>query len=854
MQSHQLRCGTEGRRLAVKASPLNGIDYLEVVPPFTIDHPPLLILSCLKPVTGIDERNVLIEGGLRKKDIHVAWALSPNAIGPELLEDHEKAVIDEIKAGSDADHFIAIRPSTDGDFSKYSLRLVRNLDDRDSPPPANFDVILSSINFSFKVTCPSDFDCKEEKACPPEVLAEPVIDYMAKDFASFRSLVLDRLSTIMPKWKERNPADLGIVLVELLAYVGDHLSYYQDSVATEAYLDTARSRISARRIGRLLDYHVNEGCNARALVCFEVEGVIEIPSKTKLLTGGPNELTVVQTREELEKSLQEDAKIFETMHNVQMFSSHNEILFYTWGDTRCCLPKGATRATLKDDTEDGLKIKSGDILIFEEVRSPTPGGRGGQGDDGGGSGGEHDENPSHRHAVRLVDVMQRTDELNGSRLLEVAWGTEDALPFPLCLSEVNDDDDDPDNSPKLVSVARGNVVLVDHGYTIKEPLKDTPALSPRFRPHLSYGPLTFKAPLDHSASIYSAFNYNNNNNNVRDNSIRKAEPDILIEENHGPEKKIWSPVRDLLSSDRFRREFVVEIEVDGTAQLRFGDDRHGMDPRPRNKNNDEQSLDMSATYRIGNGIEGNVGANTITRIVSTGTFDSSLIRGLRNPMPARGGTESEKLSEIRRNIPEAFRTQERAVTESDYAEVLRRHPGIQRASAFIRWTGSWYTVYLTVDRYGGRPVDERFKNELRNFLDKYRLACYDVEINEPLYVPVEISLNVCAAQGYLRDQVRRAVLEAFSNGYLASGQRGFFHPDNFTFGQPVLLSKIYETAMRVDGVVSVVVNKFRRFYRQRDDGLELGLLKMGATEVARLDNDPNFPENGRISVIVEGGR
>ena len=36
--------------------------------------------------------------------------------------------------------------------------------------------------------------------------------------------------------------DLGITLVELLAYVGDHLSYYQDAVATEAYLDTARQR------------------------------------------------------------------------------------------------------------------------------------------------------------------------------------------------------------------------------------------------------------------------------------------------------------------------------------------------------------------------------------------------------------------------------------------------------------------------------------------------------------------------------------------------------------------------------------------------------------------------------------
>jgi hypothetical protein len=38
-----------------------------------------------------------------------------------------------------------------------------------------------------------------------------------------------------------------IALVELLAYVGDQLSYYQDAVANEAYLETARQRISVKR-------------------------------------------------------------------------------------------------------------------------------------------------------------------------------------------------------------------------------------------------------------------------------------------------------------------------------------------------------------------------------------------------------------------------------------------------------------------------------------------------------------------------------------------------------------------------------------------------------------------------------
>ena len=70
----------------------------------------------------------------------------------------------------------------------------------------------------------------------------------------------------MPDWRERHVPDIGIMLVELLAYVGDQLSYYQDAVATEAYLDTARQRISVRRHARLVDYAMHEGCNARAWV------------------------------------------------------------------------------------------------------------------------------------------------------------------------------------------------------------------------------------------------------------------------------------------------------------------------------------------------------------------------------------------------------------------------------------------------------------------------------------------------------------------------------------------------------------------------------------------------------------
>ena len=185
------------------------------------------------------KENIIIEGGVRIKDIRVD---SVNSM----------------------ENILTVDVSTSGDFSIYTLRLIDP--SISSGPPNGFDPILSEVSFSFKEDCASDFDCKADVFCPQERLQEPYIDYLARDYASLRQLMLDRLNMLMPDWKERNPADMMVALVEILAYFGDHLSYFQDAVATEAYLGKAHKRISVRRHARLLDYPMHDGCNARAWV------------------------------------------------------------------------------------------------------------------------------------------------------------------------------------------------------------------------------------------------------------------------------------------------------------------------------------------------------------------------------------------------------------------------------------------------------------------------------------------------------------------------------------------------------------------------------------------------------------
>jgi predicted phage baseplate assembly protein len=312
--------------------------------------------------------------------------------------------------------------------------------------------------------------------------------------------------------------------------------------------------------------------------------------------------------------------------------------------------------------------------------------------------------------------------------------------------------------------------------------------------------------------------------------------------------EIWNPQRDLLASDRFATEFVVEVESDRRANLRFGDGIYGRRPTP--------GAALVAGYRVGNGERGNVGADVLYHVVSS---DDGL-QAVLNPLPAQGGIDPEALEEVRLYAPQAFRTQERAVTEQDYATVAERHPQVQRAMATRRWTGSWYTMFLTVDRKGGRPVDAEFKAELRAFLERFRLAGQDVEIDGPHFVPLDLAFTVCVEPGYFRSNVKEALLETFSNRGFPGGRRGFFHPDNFTFAQKVYLSQLVAAAMQVPGVrwVDAEVapskpNCFKRWGQPQRDEFDKGQIDIGRLEIARLDNDPNAPENGKIEFIMEGG-
>ena len=863
-------CRDPQRRADILAHPsLNGIDFVEYEHRPGDPRPHVLIVTFLKdlpdpPYSGLDGayglttqiERIRIDGGTRIVNIRV---LSAQLVSNRLEIEADQA----------------------GDFSEYQLSLgwTRQTDGTWVQAISEIDPRFSCATFSFKAECPSEFDCRQEQICPPEQGDDLLLDYLARDYSSFRQLLLDLIAQRNPVWLEQNPADLGIALVELLSYAGDHLSYFQDAVANEAYLETARQRVSVKRHTRLIDYNMHDGRNAWSYVQIQSGGIGLIPLATKILSRVADPLrnetappgTVMTTLSadafDADPALRR-IRVFETAFPLNVYPENNTIYLHTWGNLECCLPGGATSAyvyTLDPSNPDRVIrpiLQAGDFLIFEEVEGPE-------------TGSPADADPNHRQAVRLINATPDEDTVysemlfNGEfqvrgasdpslPLLKITWRNEDALRFPLCISaRLRNQELHP-----TISVARGNIVLADHGRTVIEDysLKEPVPADRIFRLSLKLGPVTMQCQpgmFDYEIDTAGAASPLTQRTDLACDAD-DAQPAVAVVARFPTGAELWTQVLGLLDSPGFARHFVVDIDNSGQGELRFGDGQYGCEPAG--------ATAFKVTYRRGNGRAGNVGADALVHAVQPAVAPLwPTITAIRNPLAATDGTDPETLEEVRQKAPAAFRAEQfRAVTEADYVDASLKMEGIAGAVAAFRWTGSWYTVVFAIDprnpedlitESGGRTrLEPTFRDRVKAHITRYRLAGYDLEIRSGDYIPLEIDMLVCVKPDHFKGDVLEAVSWALSNGVNPDGSRGFFHPDFFTFGQPVYLSRLYAAVEAVEGVDSAVVTRFRLCGQEDYGELEAGVIPIGAWQIARLDNDPNFQENGVLRLSTGGGK
>jgi len=263
---------------------------------------------------------------------------------------------------------------------------------------------------------------------------------------------------------------------------------------------------------------------------------------------------------------------------------------------------------------------------------------------------------------------------------------------------------------------------------------------------------------------------------------------------------------------------------------------------------------FTAIYRIGNGTAGNLGTESLRYLAA-----DPRILSCTNPLPASGGVDPETPAQIQRRAPQAFLTQERAITMADYVTVTESNPQISSAAATLRWTGSWYTVFDTAEPSSGGSLGRSLRKSLIQYVNRYRLAGQDLKLEGPNYVSLLIALTICVDPDYFQSNVQQTLLQVLGSGTQPNGQPGIFAAVNFQLGQSVYLSPIYTAVRTVAGVSSVTATIFQpqgvplstpptQTYIRR------GEIPMGPFQVARLANDPSLPANGQLTLNMQGGK
>jgi hypothetical protein len=698
---------------------------------------------------------------------------------------------------------LAVEPI--GDYSTYMLSIVH----------LKMDPIFREIGFKFRPGCFNN--CPPDWEAPPEPKPDPAIDYMAKDYDSFRHTLIAWMINRVPGWQPTSEADLDQVLLELFSVAADELSDYQDRVMNEAYLATARKRVSLARHARLMDYHVHQGNQASTWLALKVSTSQQVDKGFR-----------VGTKADVDDP---SSVIFLTRHDQVVDPLLDDIGLYTWSDSIPALTVGTTSADLELSTGGQAEaekvqdlIRSGKVthLLIEERLNPLTGELRGR-------------DPTKRQLLKVLpeaaEAMQ--DPVLQKWFVRVRWEDKDELKSNYCFTV-----DCPGGKVSGVSLFQGNLVPVDHGLPQRFVFKD-PEMTLANLNQLHYERTRKQEAICRLPDGSLAYRPTPPGGDTPPNSTLEVEVEV------GGTQDPWNEVISLIHSDNSDERgdhFVVETDEVERSWIRFGDGVNG-------KKLPEKAI-VHCAYQAGRGPDGNVGMDTLK------AFDKSAspnILSVRNPFDVTNGRAPEPHPEIIRRAPEAYRYRQlRAVTLKDYVDRAEEVPGVSRASAKYMWTGSWRTVRVTIDPAGATTLTRKLRNDVGRHLEAVRLIGEDLEIRPPLFVPLDIGVSLCVAPDHWPEHVRSVLGQEFSEGYTPDGRLAFFHPNRWTFGQELQASQIIGRAQSVEGVdyvLGVSMKRWNEVTPGTPDHVEVR-----PNEILQVRNDPDHMERGFIDFDLKGGR
>lgn len=723
-----------------------------------------------------------------------------------------------------------------GDFSRYRLRI-------EDP---RVDPFYNGVSFTFKANCPTGLDCAPaEHDCSVRETVDYPVDYLARDFWSLRQALLDFAGERYPAWQDRTEADAGMMWAELLAAEGDTLAYYQDRIAQEHRLESASQRRSIRRLARLVDYHLDDGRAAATWLDITVAGgqVVNLPAGFQAW-----ETVAGHAAKPVEQRRAASTVVFEAGNGLAdrglvfvLSAARNQFEPHSWDEDDLCLAAGATSIHIRghhaanlpfdDFTDPDQPAKW--MLLRTRPLDPAI--------------------PERIAVVRVIGIENTADPVLGVDLTRLTWTAETATQFEMELESL---------------VVRGNLVRATAGETLLAqfiigaaadgdpaeaveragpdatvayrftlPGSDARGLSRLGEPvELRRPELRLYEAMPAGGGVFTeGAEWEWRRALIGVNSSQPSDRHFEIEDGS------WRRIAGfrLPTSEVIHRDYAA---VDG-ATILFGNGEFGRVPP-------EGTL-FQAVYRLGNGLAGNIAPGVLT------DFDRAAFAGITsvtNPVPGTLGADPETPAQVRLMAPEAWRAvTHRAVRAEDYAEAVERLPWVQRAGAEFRWTGSWHTVFATPDPRGTFTLDRNQRIDLHRQLDRFRQAGREAYGRDPLFAAIDLKIHICVAPDSYRGQVKQRVLHVLFGARGFRPEPGFFSPDNFTFSTPLDRSQLEAAIQRVAGVRAVEAIWIRQRGRFPWRLFSEPAFVPRPNEVIRVENAPEFPERGAVTLVMEGG-
>jgi hypothetical protein len=725
-----------------------------------------------------------------------------------------------------------------GDYSTYTLEAIH----------PKIDPFLSQVHFKFRPGCFTN-NCAPDWTPAPPPQPEPIIDYLAKDYDSFRHTLNTAMAQRVPGWRVTSEADHDQVLIDLFSAAADELSDYQDRVMNEAYLASCRKRVSLARHARLMDYHIHQGNQASSWLAVKVQTTgFTLPERFTVWTG--------------EQKKQKDAVVFATRQTWPTDPLLNRLRLYTWSGAAPSLAAGDTQADLELDTAGPLAaktvrnlIRNGTIkhLLVQEWKNPLTGRVAGR-------------NPMKRQLLQLLPgiagAVRRRDPLTNTWFVRVFWREEDKLKFNYAFTSFCGA---PLGKVDNISLFHGNLALVHQGDWAKTHFHEPGTTLPggtaaekhrHFQRVVRYGQqraVLCPLPREHVPLAYLPTSPGGEEQPISSLWVSpkptpgqvEFQAHVEVEISAGGPRETWDEVISLIHSDDSSESgdhFVVETDEHERSVLRFGDGING-------RLLPDQAI-VHCQYQIGGGTGGNIGSDQLN------FFDGATVPEVTecwNPFDVVNGRDPELAEKISRAAPEAYRARQlRAVTLLDYIKRAKELSEVSDAVARYAWTGSWRTVRIAIDPAGTTELKDDARRRVERHLDAVRLIGEDLEIRPPIFVPLDIDVAVCIDPEFWREDVSFVLEQEFSEGYTPDGREGFFHPDRWTFGQPLHASQIAGRIHQVTGVEHIISITLKRRNDPASSASEL--VEMRFNEILRARNDPNIMEEGYIRFQLQGGR